>query len=659
MSSTRRDPLVGGIVDGRYDVLSRLARGGMSTVYLAVDRRLDREVALKVMHPHLAEDPALVARFEQEAKTAARLSHPHVVAVLDQGHTRDEDGDVLAYLVMEHVPGSTLRRVIRQEAPLTPRAALRHLIPAVDGLAAAHRAGLVHRDVKPENVLVRDDGRVTVADFGLSRAATAHTATGQALVGTPAYLAPELITAGTADARADVYAVGILLFELLTGRQPYAADSPIQVAYRHVHERVPVPSSLVPGLAEPLDDLVLWCTEPDPADRPADAGELLAALRALAARLTDAELDHRPGRAPAREEPADGATRRIAGPPEPHGDAATEALIVATAPRHAAPDATRVLPASTHSTHSTIDEPARTVALPAADRPTDDDPARTVAVPAASGPASAVAPAAAPGPRRPPKASPRADRRAARRPEEDLGRGAVRTVAIGTAVTLLLTGVALLLGWTLGAGGAPFGAGAAVMPALEGLDRGTAEARLAADGVAVQVTARADERYSDGTVAAAVPAAGTPLTRGTRVELTVSTGPAPVPAPSLAGVTIADAHERAGDARLAVQVRERRTDRTAPAGTVLEQAPAAGEPAPRGSAVQVVLSAGPAEHAVPDLGGEDLAAARAALEGLGLTVRSRQPPEVPLLERTPVVVRQVPAPGTVVQEGSAVELWGL
>ena len=276
---------MGGIVDGRYRVVERLARGGMSTVYLAVDERLDRQVALKVMHPHLAEDPVLVGRFEQEAKTAARLSHPHVVAVLDQGHTEAEDGDVLAYLVMEHVPGRTLRTVIRDRAPLSPREALRFLRPLVDGLAAAHRAGLVHRDVKPENVLVRDDGRVTVADFGLSRAATAHTMAGQAVVGTPAYLAPEHIAGAPADARSDVYAVGIILFELLTGRQPYTAATALQVAYRHVHERVPVPSTLHPGLPEDLDDLVLWCTEPDPADRPAGAGELLHRIDAVAAGL--------------------------------------------------------------------------------------------------------------------------------------------------------------------------------------------------------------------------------------------------------------------------------------------------------------------------------------------------------------------------------------
>ena len=330
---------MGGIVDGRYRVVERLARGGMSTVYLAVDERLDRQVALKVMHPHLAEDPVLVGRFEQEAKTAARLSHPHVVAVLDQGHTEAEDGDVLAYLVMEHVPGRTLRTVIRDRAPLSPREALRFLRPLVDGLAAAHRAGLVHRDVKPENVLVRDDGRVTVADFGLSRAATAHTMAGQAVVGTPAYLAPEHIAGAPADARSDVYAVGIILFELLTGRQPYTAATALQVAYRHVHERVPVPSTLHPGLPEELDDLVLWCTEPDPADRPAGADELLHRIDAVAAGLDPDEPGRRPVEGPGAEPAV--AAPAADGPEDaaPDGNLQTRAL---DAGDH---HATRVLPA--------------------------------------------------------------------------------------------------------------------------------------------------------------------------------------------------------------------------------------------------------------------------------------------------------------------------
>ena len=373
MSSSRRDPLVGTTVEDRYEVLDRVARGGMSTVYRALDRRLDRMVALKVMHPHLAEDPALVARFEREAKTTARISHPHVVAVLDQGHTVDASGDTVAYLVMEFVPGRTLRSVIRAEAPLTPRRALDLLMPTLAGLAAAHRAGLVHRDVKPENVLVREDGRVTVADFGLSRAATGHTSTGQAVLGTPAYLAPEHISGEPADTRADVYAAGILLFELLTGRQPFTAASPLQVAYRHLHERVPVPSSLVPGLAERLDDLVLWCTEPDPRDRPQDATALLDALERVRAGLSDVELDHRP--------PPEAREDEGPGPEDPgprDGTGGRKASETVPVPRHALAttgalddDATRTLPVGIVAAPGRRAEPAsRPRTVPPVMRPT-------------------------------------------------------------------------------------------------------------------------------------------------------------------------------------------------------------------------------------------------------------------------------------------------
>ena len=230
----RADPMNGTVIEGRYEVRRRLARGGMSTVYLAVDLRLDREVALKVLYPHLAEDPELVERFEQEAKTAARLSHPHVVNVLDQGVDEHPDGD-LAYLVMEYVPGYTLRTVLQRRHAMTPRVALAYLEAMVDGLAAAHSAGLVHRDMKPENVLVSRDGRIKVADFGLARATTNFTGTGAALVGTVAYISPELVSGSPADERSDVYAVGIMAYEMLTGDQPFTGASPIQVAYQHLN----------------------------------------------------------------------------------------------------------------------------------------------------------------------------------------------------------------------------------------------------------------------------------------------------------------------------------------------------------------------------------------------------------------------------------------
>ncbi|MGJ6961438.1 Stk1 family PASTA domain-containing Ser/Thr kinase [Streptosporangium sp. G11] len=273
MDTTLTDPLVGKLLDGRYRVESRIARGGMATVYLALDVRLDRTVAVKVMHRSLAEDPAFVRRFIGEAKSVASLSHPNVVHVFDQG----TDGDNV-YLSMEYVPGRTLRDVLRARGRLPAREALEVMIPVLAALGAAHQSGLIHRDVKPENVLLADDGRVKVVDFGLARAieASNQTRTG-VMIGTIGYMSPEQVTSGAADARSDVYAAGIMLFELLTGRQPYEGETPMSVAYRHVHDTVPVPSALLPGSPPLLDTLVARATSRDPANRPADATALLVA----------------------------------------------------------------------------------------------------------------------------------------------------------------------------------------------------------------------------------------------------------------------------------------------------------------------------------------------------------------------------------------------
>ena len=279
------DALTGILLDRRYRIGAKVARGGMASVYEAIDTRLDRTVAVKVMHPGLADDGDFAARFVREARAAARLTHPNVVGVYDQG---EDDGTV--YLVMEYVPGRTLRDVVRAEAPLLPLRALSLVEPVLSALATAHRAGMVHRDVKPENVLIAEDGRVTVADFGLAKAVSAdtqHTATGGVLIGTVSYLAPELVVHGRGDARADVYAVGIMLYELLTGRKPHQGDSPIHVAYQHVHADVPPPSRLVPGLPAYLDALVARATARDPHQRPADAGVLLHQLHRVRQALAE------------------------------------------------------------------------------------------------------------------------------------------------------------------------------------------------------------------------------------------------------------------------------------------------------------------------------------------------------------------------------------
>jgi serine/threonine-protein kinase len=283
MDDTLAHSLAGRLLDGRYAVTARIAHGGMATVYLAMDTRLDREVALKVMHAELARDDDFVRRFIGEAKSVARLSHQNVVAVYDQG----ADGPFL-YLAMEYVPGRTLKEMLRDSGRLPPAVPLEIMSGVLDGLAAAHASGIVHRDVKPENVLLTSDGRIKVADFGLARALTAagHTRTGL-LVGTVAYVPPEQVTGDSAGPRGDVYSAGVMFFEMITGRVPFTGDTPLSVAYQHVNTDVPAPSTLAPGIPAAVDELVVAATSRDPARRPADAGEFLRAVRRVRTDLYD------------------------------------------------------------------------------------------------------------------------------------------------------------------------------------------------------------------------------------------------------------------------------------------------------------------------------------------------------------------------------------
>jgi len=277
MESAATDVLPGRMLDRRYHVRSRIAHGGMATVYLATDTRLDREVALKVMHADLARDDDFVSRFIGEAKSVAKLSHPNIVGVYDQA----ADGQYL-YLVMEYVPGRTLRALLRERGWLPWQEALSVMDPVLAGLSAAHQAGIVHRDVKPENVLITADGRVKVVDFGLARASAAagNTRAGT-IIGSVSYIAPEQVTGGRTDSRTDVYSAGIMLFEMLTGRVPFSGDTPLAVAYAHVNTDVPVVSSVVGGIPPSVDQLVRAATSRDPGPRPGDAGAFLRAARSL------------------------------------------------------------------------------------------------------------------------------------------------------------------------------------------------------------------------------------------------------------------------------------------------------------------------------------------------------------------------------------------
>ncbi|MES4905152.1 MULTISPECIES: Stk1 family PASTA domain-containing Ser/Thr kinase [unclassified Streptomyces] len=313
MDTTLHDPLVGQLLDGRYRVEARIAVGGMATVYRAVDTRLDRVLALKVMHQSLSTDDSFVERFIREAKSVARLAHPNVVGVYDQG----TDGSHV-YLAMEYVAGCTLRDVLRERGALQPRAALDILEPVLAALGAAHLAGFVHRDMKPENVLIGDDGRVKVADFGLVRAVDTNTsASTGTLLGTVSYLAPEQIEHGTADTRADVYACGVVLYEMLTGAKPHTGTTPAQVLYQRLNEDVPPPSASAPGVAPQLDGLVAAATARELGQRPADAVELLGLAREARAALSDEQLDAVPPQAKA--DAHDGSENRTSVIPRPVG----------------------------------------------------------------------------------------------------------------------------------------------------------------------------------------------------------------------------------------------------------------------------------------------------------------------------------------------------
>lgn len=429
MQERPKDPLVGSLVGGRYLVESRLARGGMSTVYLAIDQRLDRQVALKVLYPHLAEDRNFLDRFEREAKSAARLSHAHVVGVLDQGI--DEASErTIAYLAMEYVPGRTLRDLLNEKGRLTPRLALAMMDPVIEGLGAAHEAGLVHRDVKPENVLLARNGGIKIADFGLARAVSTATSTGT-LVGTAAYLPPELVTGGAADARSDIYSAGIVLFELVTGRQPFTGEVPIQVAFQHAHSSVPAPSSLLPGLPEDIDELVQWCTAADPEARPVDGMALLGELRHIRTTLTDEELDF--GLSDMHPENPEAATGN-------RSPGATEVL--------------RTLPSAVTSVIPRIDAATRVISP---GRPND-----TTVFPQGPGPnpGGSFEPARETDSksrerlaRKEFKAYQQEQARAAQRPEKQLRPGHPgRRNAIWILLLLLLTALAAVAGWFFGAG---------------------------------------------------------------------------------------------------------------------------------------------------------------------------------------------------------------
>jgi len=274
--------LTGELIDGRYQLLRQVANGGMASIYEAIDTRLDRKVAVKIMHSHLAQDEAFVSRFIKEAKAAAALSHPNIVAVQDQGW--NQSGVPAVFLVMELIEGHTLREYLNERGRFEIKDAINYLTPILSALAAAHALGIVHRDIKPENILISKEGRIKIADFGLARGeliGSTMTAETSVILGSVSYLSPEQVQRGIADSRSDVYAAGIVAYEMLTGEKPFSAESPIQIAYMHVNEEIPRLRSKRKEISKDLDDLIASATAKNPDERPRTAGEFLDKLQQI------------------------------------------------------------------------------------------------------------------------------------------------------------------------------------------------------------------------------------------------------------------------------------------------------------------------------------------------------------------------------------------
>jgi serine/threonine-protein kinase len=603
----------GQVVDGRYRVEARLAHGGMATVYRAFDDRLDRPVALKVIDAGLARRAEYVARFIREAKSAARLSHPNIVGVYDQSAIRMPGGtapgeaeDTLAYLAMEYVPGSTLRQLLGRRGRLTPRQAIQVMDAMLAGLGAAHRAGIVHRDVKPENVLINDAvlaqthsyaAALKVTDFGLARSvapgaqgtALAGSLPGGGLIGTASYLAPELVRFGTCDQRSDVYSAGIVLFELLTGRKPFTAATPVEVAQQHVTRRVPAPSALLPGIDPEIDALVARATAREPGDRPEDANVMRTRLRAVYANLPDAALDF--GGAAVQTE----TTQQL-----------QNAGVGATRPNLADASPTRVDVGPPAGTATSVDPAAsRSPLPPVAPRRRPDEPYRLV--------------------------------------EPGRPRRSYRGLIIFLVIMLLAAATALGA-WLYGS------THYQSMPDLTGLSKSQAESALSNDGLKYTVADASSAEVQSGNVISTDPGSGRPIADGGTVTLTISSGPAQVTVPNVQGLSQSDATDKLTTAGLKVATGSTVGSASVPAGDVASYSPTG--TVTQGTTITLTLSSGVQQVTVPKVTGMNIDDATKQLQQQGFQVTTHH---VTLLFDS--VVSQSPGAGDSAAAGSTVTLY--
>lgn len=626
MPTQIQDPLIGRALEGRYRITSLLTRGGMSSVYVAMDERLDRLVAVKVMSDALSADPAFVERFNREARAAARLSHVNVVSVFDQGNDSGH-----AFLVMELVRGRTLRDLLRETRPLAPALAISIMSPVLAALAAAHRAGLVHRDVKPENILLADDGVVKVADFGLARAIEAertesHTGV---MMGTVAYCSPEQISQSRADARSDVYAAGVVLYELLTGEAPFRGATAMAVAYQHVNSRVPAPSDPAgPGRGLPIpravDALVLRATSREPAGRPADAGAMLAELH-------DARAD---SGLPIVAVPRAGARRAGAAVPA----AARSPLRPHPQPGH---DRTAAMPAGSPPRPGTAPMPPHGAGA-APPRGAGSIPPRGTGALPPRGTGALPPPAAAMPPRGtgalPPRGTGEAPARTAGARAPRRRRAHWRRDLLVLLAVLLVGGIAAYGSWWWVSGRY------VTVPNVLNLSVDSARSTLSDHRLKADESPRSafSETVPANMVISSSPSPGGRILPGKTVELVVSSGAERFVVPTIASQSKADA--TAALQGIPVQVvPSDASDDSVPAGQAIRTDPPAGAEVKRDQVITLYISTGPPVIAVPDVTTQTRAAAEAALQSAGFDSSDTEEYSDSVPEGA--VIRQTPAGG--------------
>lgn len=634
------DPLIGLLVDERYRVTRRLARGGMATVYVAQDERLDRPVALKVMHPHLADSAAFVERFRREARSAARIVHPGVVSVFDQGIVTGQ-----GFLVMELIDGTNLRQLLRAQGAFTIPQALRYTTDTLEALRAAHRVGVIHRDIKPENILVPTDGPAKVTDFGLARAASevSMSSTGN-MLGTVAYIAPEIATTAEADARSDIYSVGIMLYEMLTGAVPWAGESPLQIASHHVSDNVPSPSATQPWIPREIDDLVAALTARESANRPADASDAIDLVARAAAAI-----------------PSDLANRRADVDPEERQRALeTSALNTEIMPAQF----TRPLPAPASSSVALVHTSGATQVAAAASPPkksaraaawivlvvlllvvagvgghwwwTEYGPGSYLTMPETTGRTltDVQADLDALG----------LHTQVEEEFSDDVDTGSVtRSDPEGGSSVHKRAEVQLYVSK---------GVDMKTVPELTGKSQDEAQHSLTEAGLTVgAITDAYSEDVPQGQVISQSVAAGTSLAHDSAVDIVLSKGRQPLTVPTLSGLSASAAKSAIEDLGLVAAPTDAYSD-TVAEGQVISQQTREGSTLHRGDSVAYTVSKGPEKVAIPDVVGLQREEARSLLESAGFTVKE----EAILGGFFGTVRSSDPAAGTMTKKGSTVTI---